>query len=85
MSSTVKVAAAQGCLGYEINGRTYDTDRSGHITLPTRDAKTLVQDGGAFIPGINFARAQRRWRCERCGFAPVFPRCKCGHDAIEES
>ena len=85
MGGTVRVAAAEGCIGYDVAGRRFNTDKSGHIEMPTHAARQVIDAGGAFIPGTGFAHLGKRLRCPACGFAPLFQRCKCGTDAVEEN
>lgn len=81
----MRVAAAEGCIGYDAGGRRYNTDKTGHLDLPPSVARMVVDAGGAFIPGVGVTRSRKNFRCPACGFRPVFRLCKCGTEAVEEA
>ena len=78
-----RVAAAEGCIGYDAGGYRFNTDRSGHLDMPDHLAKQVVAEGGAFIPGVSVAKARKNFVCPACGFHPIFRLCKCGTQAVE--
>ena len=75
-----RVAVAEGCLGYDVDGRRYNTDRSGHLEVPESTARKLVAAGGAFVPGVPLGvTTKTNYVCPQCGRRKFFRTCgPCG-------